>query len=105
MQAIPSAERVVPFRAPLVEFTDFEHLPSLGEIPITAESLQYLNGFLRTQIGRRVKAEFLIGTNTFMDKEGILIGVGVNYILINETDTDDITACDFYNIKFIKIYF
>jgi hypothetical protein len=88
------------------QFTDYEQLSMLnGSIPVTAESLQYLNGYLRTQIGRRVKVEFLIGTSSFVDKEGILLGVGVNFILINETDTDDLTACDFYNIKFIKFYY
>lgn len=91
---------------PVVRFTDYEQLSMLTEgVPITAESLQYLNGFLRTQIGRRVRVDFLLGTNSFIDREGILLGVGVNYILINETDTDDITACDFYNIKFIKFYY
>lgn len=73
--------------------------------PITAESLQYLNGFMRTQIGRKVRVEFLIGTNTTTDRIGILIGVGANYILLNEIETDDILACDFYNIKFIRFYY
>lgn len=73
--------------------------------PITADSLQYLNGFIRTQIGRRVRVEFLIGTNTITDRTGILVAVGANYILINETETDDLLACDFYNIKFIKFYY
>lgn len=76
-----------------------------AQIPITAESIQFLNGFLRTQIGRKVRVEFLIGTNTFTDKTGILLGVGVNYILINETNTDDVVACDFYNIKFVTFYY
>ena len=74
-------------------------------MPMTAESLQYLNGFLRTQIGRRVTVEFLIGTNTLVDRTGILLGVGANYILINETDSDDLLACDYYNIKFVKFYY
>ncbi len=73
--------------------------------PITAESLQYLNGFMRTQIGRKVRVEFLIGTNTTTDRIGILVGVGANYILLNEIETDDILACDFYNIKFIRFYY
>ncbi len=73
--------------------------------PITADSLQYLNGFIRTQIGRRVRVEFLVGTNTITDRTGILVAVGANYILINETETDDLLACDFYNIKFIKFYY
>ncbi len=73
--------------------------------PITGESLQYLNGFMRTQIGRKVRVEFLIGTNTTTDRIGILVGVGANYILINEFETDDILACDFYNIKFVRFYY
>ena len=73
--------------------------------PVTSESIQFLNGFIRTQIGRRVHVDFLVGSNTMTSKEGFLLGVGANYILINEIDTNDITACDFYNIKFIRIFY
>lgn len=73
--------------------------------PVTPESLQYLNGFIRTQIGRRVSIDFLVGSNTIVTKSGFLLGVAANYILINELDTNDITTCDFYNIKFIRFYF
>gem|GEM_PF-633730 len=99
-----SSPAVMPQTTPM--FTNSEQLSMLNNtLPVTAESIQFLNGFLRTQIGRRVKIEFLIGTSSFLDKEGILLGVGVNYLLINETETDDITACDFYSIKFIKFYY
>lgn len=73
--------------------------------PITAESIQYLNGFLRSQIGRRVMIEFLVGNNCLVTRDGFLLAVGANFILINPTDTDDLMACDFFNIKFIKIYY
>lgn len=72
---------------------------------ITGDNLQYLNGFLRTQIGRPVLVTFLVGTNTLTDRSGTLLGVGINYILINETQTDDVLACDFYNIKFVRFYY
>lgn len=72
---------------------------------VTPESLQYLNGFLRTQIGRPVLVTFLVGTNTLTDRTGTLLSVGINYILIREERTDDILACDFYNIKFIRFYY
>ena len=72
--------------------------------PITPESMQYLNGFLRTQIGRRVEVEFLIGNNLEV-KSGYLIGVGANYILLNDIDSDNLTSCDFYNIKFIRFFY
>lgn len=71
----------------------------------TLQSLEYMNGYLKSQIGRRVKVDFLIGTGTFLDKTGVLVGVGANYILINETETDDVVLCDFYAIKFVTFYY
>lgn len=73
--------------------------------PVTAESIQYLNGFIRTQIGRRAQIQFLMGNSDLVEKDGFLLGVGANYILINEIGTNDITACDFYNIKFIRFLY
>ena len=83
-----------------VQVTDFDN-----PYPVTAESIQYLNGFIRTQIGRRVSIDFLVGSNTLVTKSGYLLGVAANYILINELDTNDLTTCDFYNIKFIRFYY
>lgn len=83
-----------------VQITDFSN-----PFPVTPESIQYLNGFIRTQIGRRINVTFLVGSNTLEEKNGYLLGVGANYILINEIDTNDLTACDFYNIKFIRFYY
>lgn len=80
-------------------------LPWDQPMPVTTESLMYMNGFMRTQIGRRVTVEFLIGTNTLVDKTGTLLAVGANYILINEIESDDILLCDFYSIKFMKFYY
>ena len=73
--------------------------------PITAESIQFLNGFIRTQIGRRAQIQFLVGSSDVVEKDGFILGVGSNYILINEIGTNDITACDFYNIKFIRFLY
>ena len=73
--------------------------------PVTPESIQFLNGFIRTQIGRRATIDFLVGSNQIVSKTGYLLGVAANYILINELDTNDITTCDFYNIKFIRFYY
>ena len=90
-----------PLESSLMEgITDIQH-----PYPVTAESLQYLNGFLRTQIGRRVSIDFLVGSNSIVTKSGFLLGVASNYILINELDTNDLTTCDFYNIKFIRFYY
>ena len=83
--------------APITSMTQPQSIP--------AESLQYMNGFLRTQVGRPVQVDFLVGTNSIVKRSGILLAVGANFILINETETDDILACDFYNIKFVRFYY
>ena len=75
-----------------------------GQQPMTAEIKRYLNGFLAAQVGNRVKVEFLVGTNTYLEKSGKLIDVGANFIVLQEAMTDDLLVCDFFNIKFVTIY-
>ena len=72
---------------------------------VTRESLQYLNGFIKTQIGRRVSIDFLIGSDITVTKTGYLLAVAQNYLLLNELDTNDVTACDLYTMKFIRFYY
>jgi hypothetical protein len=74
-------------------------------IPITTENILFLNAFLKNFIGRRVTIEFLIGTNTLTDRTGTLLAVGANYIVINEVESDDVLVCDFFSIKFVKVYY
>lgn len=95
-----SASEINPRDSVTKQITDFSN-----PFPVTAESIQYLNGFIRTQIGRRAQIQFLVGSNEVVEKDGFLLGVGANYILINEIGTNDITACDFYNIKFIRFLY
>lgn len=73
--------------------------------PVTGESIQYLNGFMRTQIGRKIELQILVGTNTLVTKTGYLLGIGANFILISEIGTGDLTTCDFYNIKFVRYFY
>lgn len=74
-------------------------------VPQSVQSTFYLAGFLRTQIGRRVRVEFLIGTSGTTDRTGILIGVGASFILLREEGEDNVIVCDLYSIKFVTIYF
>ncbi|HZK27929.1 MAG TPA: hypothetical protein VFD00_10395 [Thermoclostridium sp.] len=76
-----------------------------GVVDSTLSDIDFTQGFLQTQIGRHVKVEFLIGTNMFVDREGDLVRVGTDYIIIQETETDDYLLCDIYSIKFIRFYY
>ncbi|HOE57559.1 MAG TPA: hypothetical protein PLL98_08690 [Bacillota bacterium] len=79
---------------------DFDMLPTTPVLDI-----EYTQGYLKSQIGKRVKVEFLIGTNMLIDREGTLVDVGISYIIIREAETDDLILCDIYSIKFVKFYF
>lgn len=63
----------------------------------------YTPAFLREQIGRLMRVEFLIGTNNMVDRIGILEDVGASYILLRSLESDSIVYCDIYSIKFITI--
>ena len=97
MGQIPAQQMQVPLTgaAPV----DFDMLPTTPVLDI-----QYTQGYLKSQIGARIKVEFLIGTNMLIDREGTLVDVGISYIIINEVETDDLLLCDIYSIKFVRFY-
>ena len=63
----------------------------------------YTPAFLREQIGKLMRVEFLIGTNNLTDRIGILEDVGVSYILLRSIESNNIVFCDIYAIKFVTI--
>lgn len=79
-------------------------LPAEYHEILSYENLQYMNGFLRTQIGRECIVSLAIGTGgTVAARLGYLIGVGVNYILLQDSCSEEITVCDFYSIRLVQI--
>lgn len=79
-------------------------VPAAAQLPVTVESTLYTPGFLRTQIGKRMKVEFLVGTNGMTDRIGTLVAVGASYIILRLFESDDLMMCDIYSIKFVTIY-
>lgn len=75
--------------------------PGYQEV-LSYSNLQYLNGFLRTQIGNYCEVTLLIGSDSTVEHSGVLVAVGINYILLLDPRTNDILTCDFYNIKFVR---
>ena len=73
-----------------------------GLTPEPVKSTLYIAGYLNTQIGKLVKAEFLVG-NTITDRTGVLVQVGVNYILLRPIEVNGLLLCDLYSIKFVTI--
>ena len=63
----------------------------------------YTPAFLREQIGKLMRVEFLIGTNNLTDRVGILEDVGASYILLRPIESNNLVYCDIYAIKFVTI--
>ena len=63
----------------------------------------YTPAFLRENIGKLMRVEFLIGTNMLTDRIGILEDVGASYILLRTLQSNEIIYADIYSIKFITI--
>ena len=99
----PLMPEVIP-EAPLFSVPSNPLLPPEYQEVLSYDSLQYLNGFLRTQIGRNCDVQFLIGSNSTEMRTGTLIGVGLNYILLQDLATREVIACDFYSIKFVDFH-
>ena len=78
--------------------------PEYSEI-LDYNAVQYQNGFFRTQIGRYVKVEQLVGSDIIEEYYGFLIGVGINYIVLQDYDSDNIRVLDIYGIKNMYVYY
>ena len=75
-----------------------------SETPETLTNNIYTPAFLRENIGKLMRVEFLIGTNNLVDRTGILIDVGASYILLRALESDVITYADIYSIKFSYVF-
>lgn len=83
---------------------------STGSVDIARQSIPevltnpiYTPAFLKEQIGKLMRIEFLIGTNNLVDRIGILDQVGASYIVLRSFENDSLVYCDIYSIKFITI--
>ena len=79
--------------------------PMQPEAPPVISDTDYIQGYLRTIIGMYVKVEFILGTNMLIDREGVLKEVGIDHIVIQEPETDDLVVADLYSIKFVRVYY
>ena len=86
-----------------IQNNNMQEFNNANNMPEVLTNAIYTPAFLRTQIGKLMRVEFLIGTNNLVDRTGILIDVGASYILLRALESDIITYCDIYSIKFITI--
>lgn len=63
----------------------------------------YIPYYLANNIGKNVRAEFIIGSNQYSDKTGRLIEVGINYFVLEDVNSRTHIMCDMYSLKFLIV--
>lgn len=71
------------------------------QAPPPTTDINYIPGFLASNIGRSVRAEFIIGSSQYVDKAGILSAVGINYFVLQDPSSRTYTMCDLYSVRFV----
>jgi len=72
---------------------------------IDMTDVQSYLGFLRTQVGRYMRVEQLMGSNVMENRYGFLVGIGSNYIILQEITTGNIQVIDLFTIRLTYIYY
>lgn len=101
---IPNTSPVMPPRGGMPR-RPLEPAPVEPSVPPVLADTGYIQGYLTTIIGRYIKVEFILGTNMLIDREGTLVSVGIDHIVIKEPETDDLVVADLYSIKFVRVYY
>lgn len=71
--------------------------------PPPATERGYIPYYLTSNLGKSVRAEFIIGTNQYVDKTGILNEVGINYFVLEDVGSRTHIMCDLYSVKFVTV--
>ena len=72
---------------------------------IDSTALQSFNGFLRTQIGRYMRVQQLVTSDRTEDRLGFLVGVGSNFIILQDITTGNILVIDIFSIRLTYVYY
>ena len=52
-----------------------------------------------------MRIEQLVGSNTIQDRYGFLVGVGSNYIILQEITTGNIMVLDIFSVRLTYVYY
>lgn len=78
-------------------------IPEIQQGPPPSTEKGYIPNYLASNIGKNVRAEFIVGTNQYVDKTGVLIEVGINYFVLLDVNSRAHIMCDLYSVKFVTV--
>lgn len=82
---------------------DTPAVPETQQGPPPASETGYIPNYLKRNIGKNIRAEFIIGADQYTDRTGILTEVGNNYFVIHDVNSRTDIMCDLYSVKFVTI--
>lgn len=77
--------------------------PATLQGPPPSSERGYIPYFLASNIGKTVRADFIIGTNQYIDKTGVITEVGINYFVLYDVNSRSNIMCDLYSVKFVTV--
>ena len=78
-------------------------MPYMQQGPPPSTEPGFIPAYLTRNIGRNVRAEFVIGNSQYIDKVGKLIEVGINYFVLEDVNSRTHVMCDLYSVKFVTV--
>lgn len=80
-------------------------IPPFQQGPPPVTQIDYIPGYLASNIGRNIKAEFIVGTSQYVEKVGKLVDVGINYFVLQDINSRTYIMCDLYSVRFVTILY
>lgn len=99
----PSAPNPIPPSSQVQYDTIYVTPPASQQGPPPAAERGFIPYYLTKNIGRSVRAEFILGNTQYVDKTGILIEVGVNYFVLEDISSRHHVMCDLYSVRFVTV--
>lgn len=84
------------------QLDNFQHPPQ--EKFDSEEMRGSMQAILAQNVGNYVVAEFLIGTQEMIRKQGLLYFVGRSYVTLYDELVNNFIVCDVFSIKFVYFY-
>lgn len=78
-------------------------LPGTQQGPPPSTERGFIPYYLASNMGKSVRAEFIVGSDQYVDKTGIISEVGINYFVLTDVNSRTTVMCDLYSVKFVTI--
>ena len=77
--------------------------PMMQQGPPPSTEVGYIPYYLASNIGKNMRAEFIIGSSQYAEKTGKLLEVGINYFVLDDVNSRTHVMCDLYSVKFVTV--